>query len=98
MGRKPCPLACRVRANPNPIVGDKVSVNTKHIAERMTQANLDHNEFLAICEAYPTLTGEDIDDARRAIADYVFKFLTLLGVVKTQWEDGEACDAWLHAL
>jgi hypothetical protein len=80
------------------VLSDKVGVNTKHIAERMTQAKLDHNEFLAICEAYPTLTGEDIDDARRAIADHVFKLMTLWGIVEARWEDGEAHDAWLHAL
>jgi len=65
------------------IWGDSLSMTIKHIAERVTQAKIDHQYFLAICEAYPTLTGKEIDDADRTIANYVLNFQTLCGSI---WE------------
>ena len=66
------------------MLSDKVSVNIKHIAERMTQVKIDHQHFLALCEAYPTLTSEEIDTANRAIATYVSEFQTLFTLLKTE--------------
>jgi hypothetical protein len=60
--------------NPNRQAGDKVIMDTTN-AERNTQANLTHEEYIALCksygESYSTLTEAGRDEILAEIIRYV---------------------------
>lgn len=64
-------------------------------AERLAQAN-DHEEFLAICEAYATLGGEAKEKADADIATHVEKRMNRISVSKVAHMSENEYEGWLE--
>jgi hypothetical protein len=69
---------------------------TKTQAERTAQVK-DHEEFIAICEAYDTLEGEAKEKAKADIAAYLVRYQSLLELPKTQCLSEDEYESWLSA-
>jgi len=68
---------------------------TKTQAERTAQVK-DHEEFIAICEAYDTLEGEAKDKAKADIAAYLVRYQELLELPKTLHMSENEYEGWLE--